>query len=415
MIKIIIIVLTISFSGCNISSNNSKISEFDHLNKRSLSISSTYLTASYYISKGDAYTASNILNANTDDFKLLELKFISNLMSGNFEYANKISNSFGYDEKKGPVYILPELAIALNKNNLETSLQALKKIKNFLNLNSLTELIEFWLFHLKNKSNLNFNSISQKSSIYKLLILENFYDAKKLKEIADENYKLKNLTNNDLLLLAGYYFRLNDIQKFNIIIEDRLSNQFDKKYLIKNFSVTENIFYKIPSLRIILASKIYNNININNSQEYSSSDLKILLEMVLYLCPNMDIAKFSLAELYNDQKSKQIALEKLELISSTSLSEYTQIGNAGITTLGQMERLYGIDIIVTNELLSANNASRNLVCVKGKCWGLASQRKMEIEFQKNIAGQYWDIVWTHRVGVDILDPNTYVIVSTVNA
>ena len=103
------------------------------------------------------------------------------------------------------------------------------------------------------------------------------------------------------------------------------------------------------------------------------------------------------------------------LISSTSLSEYTQIGNAGITRLGQMERLYGIDIIVTNELLSANNASRNLVCVKGKCWGLASQRKMEIEFQKDIAGQYWDIVWTHRIGVDILDPNTYVIVSTVNA
>ena len=103
------------------------------------------------------------------------------------------------------------------------------------------------------------------------------------------------------------------------------------------------------------------------------------------------------------------------LISSTSLSEYTQIGNAGVTRLGQMERLYGIDIIVTNELLSANNASRNLVCVKGKAWGLASQRKMEIEFQKDIAGQYWDIVWTHRIGVDILDPNTYVIVSTVNA
>ena len=103
------------------------------------------------------------------------------------------------------------------------------------------------------------------------------------------------------------------------------------------------------------------------------------------------------------------------LISSTSLSEYTQIGNAGITRLGQMERLYGIDIVVTNELLSANNADRNLVCVKGKSFALASQRKMEIEFQKNVAGQYWDIVWTHRIGVDILDPNTYVIVSTVNA
>lgn len=103
------------------------------------------------------------------------------------------------------------------------------------------------------------------------------------------------------------------------------------------------------------------------------------------------------------------------LISSTSLSQYTQIGNAGITRLGQMESLYGIDIIVTNNLLTANNATRNLVCVKGLSWGLASQRKMEIEFQKDIAGQYWDIVWTHRIGVDILDANTYVIVSTVQA
>ena len=101
------------------------------------------------------------------------------------------------------------------------------------------------------------------------------------------------------------------------------------------------------------------------------------------------------------------------LSSSTSLSEYTQIGNPNITRLGQMERLYGIDIIVTNELLVANNADRNLICVKGKAWALASQRSMEIELQKQIAGQYWDIVWTHRIGVDILDPNTYIIVSTV--
>ena len=103
------------------------------------------------------------------------------------------------------------------------------------------------------------------------------------------------------------------------------------------------------------------------------------------------------------------------LSSASTLSEYTQIGNPSVTKLGQMERLYGIDIIVTNELVSANNATRNLVCVKGASWGLASQRSMELELQKTIAGQYWDLVWTHRIGVDILDPNTYVIVSTVNS
>ena len=103
------------------------------------------------------------------------------------------------------------------------------------------------------------------------------------------------------------------------------------------------------------------------------------------------------------------------LMTSSGLSEYTMIGNASVTRLGQLERLYGIDIIVTNELNVQNNAYRNLVCVKGKAWALASQRNMEIEFQKQIAGQYWDIVWTHRIGVDILDPNTYIIVSSIQS
>jgi len=100
------------------------------------------------------------------------------------------------------------------------------------------------------------------------------------------------------------------------------------------------------------------------------------------------------------------------LMTSSGLTDYTQIGFANITRLGQLEQLYGIDIMITNELLTAANSHRNLVCVKGKSWGLASQREMEIELQKLIKGQYWDVVWTHRIGVNVLDPNTYIIVSS---
>lgn len=101
------------------------------------------------------------------------------------------------------------------------------------------------------------------------------------------------------------------------------------------------------------------------------------------------------------------------LMTSSGLTNYTQIGNPSLTRLGQLEMLYGVDIIVTNELLSSeSNSTRNLVCVKGKSWALCSQRDMEIELQKLIAGQYWDVVWTHRIGVGILDRNTYVIVSS---
>lgn len=101
------------------------------------------------------------------------------------------------------------------------------------------------------------------------------------------------------------------------------------------------------------------------------------------------------------------------LMTSSGLTSYTQIGNPSITRLGQLEMLYGIDIVVTNELLtSESNSYRNLVCVKGKSFALTSQRDMEIELQKLIAGQYWDVVWTHRIGVGILDRNTYIIVSS---
>ena len=318
MIKFIIIFLTISFYGCTMNSNISKFSDIEVTNKKSPSINALYLSANYSISKGDAYTAAKTLNSNIKDLELLKLKFISNLISGNFKQAYNISNSLNINNKNGPVYELPKFALTLKNYELEQSLLVAKKIKKFLNLHDVVPLINYWLLHLKEKKDLNFDYISKDISIYKLLILENFYASKKLKKIVDENINLKNLNNNDLLLLAGYYFRVNDIDKFKTIIQKNLPNQFDKKLLIKNISKTKNVFNEVPDLNIILASKIYNNVKVNNLQEYSYSHLKILLELALYLYPNMDIAKYSLAEIYYDQKSKEIALKKLNSISSES-------------------------------------------------------------------------------------------------
>ena len=318
MIKFIIIFLTISFYGCTMNSNISKLSDIEVTNKKSPSINALYLSANYSISKGDAYTAAKTLNSNIKDLELLKLKFISNLISGDFKQAYNISNSLNIDNKNGPVYELPKFALTLKNYELEQSLLVAKKIKKFLNLHDIVPLISYWLLHLKEKRDLNFDYISKDISIYKLLILENFYGSKKLKKIVDKNINLKNLNNNDLLLLAGYYFRVNDIDKFKTIIQKNLPNQFDKKLLIKNIYKTKNIFNEVPDLNIILASKIYNNVKVNNLQEYSYSHLKILLELALYLYPNMDIAKYSLAEIYDDQKSKEIALKKLNSISSES-------------------------------------------------------------------------------------------------
>ena len=318
MIKFTIIFLTISFYGCTMNSNISKLSDIDDAIKKNPSINALYLSANYSISKGDAYTAAKTLNSNIKDLELLKLKFISNLISGSFKQAYNISNSLNINNKNGPLYELPKFALALKNSELEQSLLIAEKIKKILNLHDVVPLISYWLLHLKEKKDLNFDYISKDISIYKLLILENFYGSKKLKKIVDKNINLKNLNNNDLLLLAGYYFRVNDIDKFKTIIQKNLPNQFDKELLIKNISKTKNIFSEVPDLNIILASKIYNNVRVDNLQEYSYSHIKILLELALYLYPNMDIAKYSLAEIYDDQKLKNIALKKLNSISSES-------------------------------------------------------------------------------------------------
>ena len=53
---------------------------------------------------------------------------------------------------------------------------------------------------------------------------------------------------------------------------------------------------KIQTLKLILASKIYNFINENNSKiNKSYSYQKILLELSIFLEPKMDISKYALA------------------------------------------------------------------------------------------------------------------------
>lgn len=100
------------------------------------------------------------------------------------------------------------------------------------------------------------------------------------------------------------------------------------------------------------------------------------------------------------------------IASDTGLVNYTQFANSNVTRMGELERLWGIDFLVTNELQVSNNSYRNIFAVKGEAWGLISQREMNIQFQDQIAGQYTDIVWTHRIGVDVIEPTAYLIASS---
>ena len=87
-----VLFITLTFIGCNINNKISNLSNTILDKKNNNSSSANYLTANYSITKGDPYTANQILDRNLKNPKLLEIKFISSLVSGKFETANKVSN-----------------------------------------------------------------------------------------------------------------------------------------------------------------------------------------------------------------------------------------------------------------------------------------------------------------------------------
>ena len=319
--KIIFIIsfFLFSFSGCYINSNNLNVKNIKIYNH---SQSGRYLSASYSIFKGDVFSANKILKLGKKNLNLLELEFFSNLVSGNFEIANTISNSPLLKDKNNFLYQIPKFAISFKNKNFYKSLKIAKENKNNFGFNKITELLDYWVNLSKAKINGNlfsYNNFNFQLSLHKLLILENFYDIKELKKIADYNLSLKSLSNNDLLLLAGYYYRLNEIEIFEKIIRNKLSKRFNKEYIIENFSSDQNPFNTLPNFQMILSSFLHNiSFGLDANKEISSTYIKILLEMSVYFYPNMDISNYSLAELYSLEKLDKIALKKLKNIQERS-------------------------------------------------------------------------------------------------
>ena len=320
MIKIaLFLFFALILTGCVTKTNLSDISQNHFIKKDSTSDIGDYLTANYSIIKGDAYTASQILDKNLNNEKLLDIKFFSNLISGNFETAAKVSNKLNINNKNNTLYNLPQYILKIKDNDLRGSLEVFKNQELFFNLDDLNNLIKFWVKETKSTQSYLLKHHFENSSIHKLLILENFYDSNKLIKIADMIYKNNNLNSHEFLLLAGFYLRVNNFEKSKEIIKIKLTNQFDKIDIINNFSNSNNMFNKIQKLNVILASKIYNLINEDKSKiNKSYSYQKILLEFSVFLEPQMDISKYALAEIYNFQKSSKTALTILDTIPKNS-------------------------------------------------------------------------------------------------
>jgi len=319
MVKLFLILfISTSLFGCY--ANKHKIQTLPyHKTEKISSYSSKYLIANYSISKGDYKTVNKILNNDFGNTELLKLRFFSNLVSGHFTTANKISNLITSDKNKNYLYLLPKYILNIKNNRIRENSTIFQDNHILYGFKNLDYLINLWFQVKESKSSFDFNKSLKNISLHELLILENFYDNTKLNKIADFIYYNNLLNPNDYLFLAGFYFRQNNLEKFKDIIKTKVSNQFNKQLITKNFLLKNDIFSQKPNLPVILSSKLYNiAINDNKAGDKSKSIQKILLETSIFLCPEMDIAKYSLAEIYNSEKLPYIALEKLNTISDKS-------------------------------------------------------------------------------------------------
>ena len=319
MVKITLFFFTtLILLGCNIKVREPNSSQSNFYKITSSSYVGDYLTANYSIIKGDAYTASRILDKNLDNPKLLEIKFFSNLVSGNFNTAYDVAQKLK-SNNNNILYNLPKYILKIKNKDISGSLNVFKNQELFFNLDDLNNLIKFWI----NEKERNKEHLSEKHyfnpSIHELLILENFYNSKELIDIANEIYKNNNLNSHEILLLAGFYFRINNFEKSKEIIKTKLPSQFEKIKIISEFSDKDNMYNKIQKLNFILASKIYNLINEDNLKiNKSFSYQKILLEFSIFLEPQMDISRYALAEIYNFEKTYKSAFRILNNIPEKS-------------------------------------------------------------------------------------------------
>ena len=119
MIKIIFALIAL-FNLLSCISNNHEIQALQNFKTEQISTyTSKYLVINYSISKGDYKTVNSILNKDLHNDELLKFKFFSNLVSGNFNNANKVSKLITTEEKQNGLYLIPKYILNIKNNKFE--------------------------------------------------------------------------------------------------------------------------------------------------------------------------------------------------------------------------------------------------------------------------------------------------------
>jgi hypothetical protein len=96
-----------------------------------------------------------------------------------------------------------------------------------------------------------------------------------------------------------------------------------------------------------------------------------------------------------------------ELLLDANLSSFYQYAKPEITALGLLEQLYGVDIVIADQVKAQDNTTndtyRNVMAVKGAAFGMAAARDVTMEAQRRNEIQQIVLSGTHRVKSVVID------------
>jgi hypothetical protein len=96
-----------------------------------------------------------------------------------------------------------------------------------------------------------------------------------------------------------------------------------------------------------------------------------------------------------------------ELMLDTNLGNFYQYARPDVTETGVLEQLYGVDIVIADQVKAQDNTTndtyRNVLAVKGVAFGLASAREVAMEAQRRNELQQLIISGTHRIKSVVID------------
>ncbi|MDC0459031.1 tetratricopeptide repeat protein [Alphaproteobacteria bacterium] len=273
------------------------------------------------------------LNFDRDNASLLQQAFYTQYQLGHIDAAAAIARNMEMLNLKSSYASEPAAAKAILLQDWDAVLVLTDHIAENLNAQPFAAVIKAWaltakgqgaagLSHLLKIGKASTGSGQGMPSVFAMQaarLSAHLGNDSEMRGFADELFNRQNLPPQILLQLASLYARHSETGKMAQLIE-RLPNGFNKK-TVQNQILSQT---KPPKITNHIAAGIIDT-SLINSQSQSGNMLNARLGLALYLDPQIDSARFLLAQALYEMEQPKAAIAKLDAIDAVGAWEQPQL------------------------------------------------------------------------------------------